>query len=217
VPNGTITVFLRKEFQLSSKAEVMELILDIDYDDAFVAYINGVEIARSGINNYPPAYNQTASIGHEANLYRGMLMERFPVANPQAILNDGPNVLSIQAHNISSNSSDMSIIPALSALFGSPHSDGITPPEVLNLRNQYLHTNFRLASAGETIYLYNNQQLLVDSLRTTTVSGEITLGKEDNSGNLYYYDTPTPGFANANNYLGVVQATLQFSHNGGPS
>ena len=217
VPNGTITVFLRKEFQLSSKAEVMELILDIDYDDAFVAYINGVEIARSGINNYPPAYNQTASIGHEANLYRGMLMERFPVANPQAILNDGPNVLSIQAHNISSNSSDMSIIPALSALFGSPQSDGITPPEVLNLRNQYLHTNFRLASAGETIYLYNNQQLLVDSLRTTTVSGEITLGKEDNSGNLYYYDTPTPGFANANNYLGLVQSTLQFSHNGGPS
>ena len=48
--NGTISVFLRKDFTISNIDDIVGLVLDIDYDDGFVAYINGNEIARTNIN-----------------------------------------------------------------------------------------------------------------------------------------------------------------------
>jgi hypothetical protein len=41
----------------------------MDYDDAFVAYINGIEVARANINGSPPAYNSTAISDTEAQLF----------------------------------------------------------------------------------------------------------------------------------------------------
>ena len=41
IPNGTIAVFLRKQFTVENADDIDRLILDIDYDDGFVAYING--------------------------------------------------------------------------------------------------------------------------------------------------------------------------------
>ena len=47
--------------------------MDIDFDDAFVAYLNDVEIARSNIGIYGdhPAYNQVANTCEEAQMYQG--------------------------------------------------------------------------------------------------------------------------------------------------
>ena len=42
-------VYLRKEFLVSDTAEIAAAILHMDYDDGFVAYINGFEIARAGV------------------------------------------------------------------------------------------------------------------------------------------------------------------------
>ena len=50
VPAGTISIFLRKEFYIQDIDLIQSLILDIDYDDGFVAYLNGYEIARANIN-----------------------------------------------------------------------------------------------------------------------------------------------------------------------
>ena len=40
----TISLYMRKEFQIFDMSEINRIILDIDYDDAFVAYLNGFEI-----------------------------------------------------------------------------------------------------------------------------------------------------------------------------
>ena len=55
-----------KNFNISNIDEVISLILDIDYDDAFVAYINGIEIARANINGVPPPFNASTNQDHEA-------------------------------------------------------------------------------------------------------------------------------------------------------
>ena len=47
---------MRKTFQINNIQDIVSLILDIDYDDAFVAYINGEEIARANIDGVPPAF-----------------------------------------------------------------------------------------------------------------------------------------------------------------
>ncbi len=115
--NGTLSVFIRKDFTISNINNIVSLILDIDYDDGFVAYINGFEVARANINGSPPAYNATANTDHEAQIYSGGYPDRFVIDNFQNILIEGTNTLSIQAHNVSDTSSDLSIIPFLTALF----------------------------------------------------------------------------------------------------
>ena len=122
LPNGTLSVYLRKEFSVTNVDDIISLILDIDYDDAFVAYINGVEIARDNINGVPPPYNASTNQDHEAQIYNGGLPDRFSVPNFSSILVEGTNVLAIQAHNVSSTSSDFTIIPFLSAVYSTANS-----------------------------------------------------------------------------------------------
>ncbi|MFZ7144694.1 MAG: lamin tail domain-containing protein, partial [Bacteroidota bacterium] len=50
-------VLMRKTFNVADTAQIVNAILNIDYDDGFVAYLNGVEIARAniGIQGVRPA------------------------------------------------------------------------------------------------------------------------------------------------------------------
>ena len=107
-----LSVYLRRRFIINDPAQVEDLILEISYDDGYVAYFNGVEIARSAnMNNrgYPPAHNRNANGTHEVTQgaeYIGL--KRF-----RNIAQSGENVLAIQGHNSSLNSSDLSILPRL--------------------------------------------------------------------------------------------------------
>jgi len=104
----TYSVYLRKEFNIVDTSLISVLSLYADYDDAFVAYLNGIEICRAniGIVGIAPAYNEPADTDREANLYRGGLPEVFPIA--KSSLNNGNNILAVQVHNISIASSDLS-------------------------------------------------------------------------------------------------------------
>ncbi|NBV57303.1 MAG: lamin tail domain-containing protein, partial [Bacteroidetes bacterium] len=106
IPQGSTSLYIRKKFTVDNLSDMASLILDIDYDDGFVAYINGVEIARANINGNPPSYQTTTIQDHEAQMYNGGIPERFSVDDFASILNEGENVIAIQAHNVSSNSSD---------------------------------------------------------------------------------------------------------------
>ena len=106
-----ISVFIRYEFTVESIEEIAEVILDADYDDGFVAYVNGVEIARSLVGGNPPAFDTHASALHEATLYQSGVPERFSLNQNQVdvFLREGTNVLSIQVHNFDGlQSSDLS-------------------------------------------------------------------------------------------------------------
>ena len=87
----------------------MHLLFHIDYDDAFVAYLNGSEIARSNIGTpgIVPEYDQTADTYLEAQIYQGGLPQYFPIDDLGSLLVEGQNVLSIQGHNYTLSSSDL--------------------------------------------------------------------------------------------------------------
>ena len=112
----TIALYLRIKFNIVDTSKIESAILHVDYDDAFVAYINGIEIARAGISGTPPAYNQTADSDHEAQMYSGGLPDAFTIDKEllKGILNQDENVLAIQVHNASSSSTDLSSITFLS-------------------------------------------------------------------------------------------------------
>ena len=143
IPN-TISVFFRVKFQVDDLNNFLGLILHGDYDDGFVAYINGVEISRS-TNMGPPGsfvtYNETTSIDHEANMYQGGAPEKFLINDTHLYqtLANGENVLAIEVHNVGISSSDMSGIFFLSveipidiSLYGVPPDWFSVPLEFTN-------------------------------------------------------------------------------------
>lgn len=79
----------------------------IDYDDGFVAYLNGQEVVRQGVASGPVTYETRAS-SHEAGT-----PETYALGTVGEVLVEGRNVLVIQGHNTSRGSSDFSLIPSL--------------------------------------------------------------------------------------------------------
>jgi len=105
------SLYLRKTFTIVDTSEIAKAILHIDYDDAFVAYLNNVEIARANIGSVGdhPLFTQGSSSLHEAQMYQGGNPDQF-IINTQLlnnILNQGNNVLSVQVHNDDISSSDL--------------------------------------------------------------------------------------------------------------
>lgn len=117
--NATVSVYLRKNFSIIDTANIAKAILNMDYDDGFIAWINGVEIARSSNmgnsgDNY--SYNTGAGSNHEALMYQGGTPEYYTVTKAvlTSCLRPGNNVLAIQVQNESINSSDLTGLPWLS-------------------------------------------------------------------------------------------------------
>jgi len=109
----TISFYLRSTFRIQDISAIRSVLFHMDYDDAFVAWINDQEIARSaGLTSPHPPFRQTSSESHEAVMYNGGLPQAFNVS--PSVLRQGENILAIQVHNQSSGSSDMSALPFLS-------------------------------------------------------------------------------------------------------
>ena len=92
------SLYIRHIFNVADRSAIDSLILDIDYDDAYVAYLNGTPVSRSyNVDTDFPAYNHTPSIDQEAAMYLGGQPTR--VAIPRDLLLDGDNVIAIQGIN----------------------------------------------------------------------------------------------------------------------
>lgn len=112
------SVYLRKTFYINNISLFEQLLLDIDYDDAFVCYLNGKEIARSAnIKANPPSYNSSLTNDHEALLYRNLEPERYKLNISD--LKEGENILAVQVLNNGIGSSDLSALVFLQARINS--------------------------------------------------------------------------------------------------
>ncbi len=212
---SVLSVFLRKNFQIESLNAVQKVILHMDYDDAFVAYINGVEVARANISSEgPPAYNQAAdNYNHEAQIYQGNPPDEFLIDQFAEILQEGENTIAIQVHNHSTGSSDLTAIPFLSI--------GLTEGEnqlssYLSASQNYLHTNFELKSDGETVLLLDTENHIVDSVTFPVMDADISFGRNiNNKEEWVYYEEPTPGIANNAKGFSTKAGNVNFSIPGG--
>ena len=106
------SVYARKTFNLDDPSRITELILHIDFDDGYIAYINGTQV-HSQFPPDPVAYNQKATTdNHEASC-SGSLPE-YDISTFISELVPGENVFCLQVHNTTLDSSDFIFIPALS-------------------------------------------------------------------------------------------------------
>ncbi|MDX1315574.1 MAG: hypothetical protein R3356_08735, partial [Eudoraea sp.] len=156
ISSGTITLYMQRTFSLDEVSEVNMAALYMDYDDGFIAYLNGTEIARSAnMGSYGDefAYNETALANREAIMYNGSDPEMYDFSNNLDLLQPGENILAIEVHNVSSSSSDMSAIPLLLMGFTKVQDQFEPGNEHVVTNTVFPHTNFKIASSGETIYL----------------------------------------------------------------
>lgn len=109
------SVYLRHQFEVTNPSELLDLILSIDYDDGYVAYLNGTEVARRNMGPVGSTvlFSDFATGDHEALLYGGGIPEGIQI--DEALLVLGTNTLAVQAHNRAANSSDVSCRPFLFA------------------------------------------------------------------------------------------------------
>lgn len=100
------SLYLRRSFELTDETMIGRLLLDIDYDDAFVAYLNGQEFARSSnVVDDAPAFDGALTTDREAQMQYGGLPERYDADT--SLLQPGSNVLAVHILNNGINSSDL--------------------------------------------------------------------------------------------------------------
>ena len=95
------SLYMRRTFNIIDLSKIEQALLHADFDDGFVAYLNGVEIARSNVEGFPPTYDQGTPMYREALIYQGGEPIGFSIPNAsiQQILSTGENVLAIHTHN----------------------------------------------------------------------------------------------------------------------
>ncbi len=216
----TMSVFIRKTFIVDDKDDVAQAYLHIDFDDAFIAYINGVEVARANIGNpgeQTPWNAPANNYYHEAKMYQGGHPDAFIIENVADYLSDGVNVLAIQVHNHSISSSDLSAIPFFTIGYHQHPGFEISISNLINFVPIGLHTNFKIASAGETITLTDPDGNTVDSVFTGSIRADASLGRQpDGDDHWHFFNEPTPGFSNVTiGYDTTNLPGVTFSHEGG--
>ena len=172
----------------------------MDYDDGFVAYLNGVEIARDniGTTGVPVPFDEYAILHTEAKLINNLPPVNYPVENALSILNAGENVLAVQGHN-TDNSADLSLIPFFS----------------LTEKGFFIHTNFKIAE-GETLILTDSGGITLDQVTVGYSDADVSQGrKPDGSSEWFYFTSATPGIGNSTVGMKGFAPTPQFSIPGG--
>lgn len=121
------TIYMRIEFQLDPGEPFDGMELRIRYDDGFVAYLNGIEIARAnapGTAGDPAPWNASASGSHSDSAADDF--QTFDVFSDLDLLVEGRNVLAIHGLNVNENSSDFLLWPVLTAT----RSEGGEPSQI---------------------------------------------------------------------------------------
>jgi hypothetical protein len=104
------SVFIRVPFEVADAESISSLTLRMQYDDGFIAWLNGQQIAQ---RNAPatPGWNSTAT--DQRPPAEAVLVEEIVVALPTGLLLNGANLLAIQGLNVSAEDPDFLIAPAL--------------------------------------------------------------------------------------------------------
>ncbi len=204
VPNGTLSIFTRAEFTIENPASVNNLMLHVDYDDGYIAFLNGVEISRANMSGDSPAsYNQATTTYLEPRLINGQVLDGILITDVEGLLVEGENVLAIQVHNSGAGSSDITLIPFLSLGYSSPDDvSGTIAPETNLDASQvaYPHLNFKISSSGESLFLFAlDDSSIVDELTVPELRQGESFGRTPTDlEQIFIFTSPTPLGQNPN-------------------
>ncbi|MGJ8641227.1 MAG: lamin tail domain-containing protein [Opitutaceae bacterium] len=188
--NQTASAYIRVAFTLDGTEDISQLALRMKYDDGFVAYINGTEVASA---NAPasPTHTSSATAEHDGTVY-----EDFTISGAGAFLQSGENVLAIHGLNEAGDTTDFFISPLLT---------GITVGELQTNEEMYYSTATPGTDnvSGVLGYVDDTTFTVDRGFFSTAFAVEIAC---DTVGSSIYYtvDGTTPATDNGTLYTGAI-------------
>jgi len=184
VGSDSRSVYTRARFHLDDLGSIDRLWFGADYDDGYVAWINGVEVARSSsMPSGTPSWN-TVAVSHESSNAAvpnyGTLIDITAAALPA--LHPGDNVLAVGVWNTNGTSSDLVLVPRLSwechdPVTRGPYLQRGTPTSVVirwrtadpaSSRVRYGAAPGALTSAAESVVLTTEHEVTLTGLSPAT-------------------------------------------------
>jgi hypothetical protein len=216
----TGSLYLRKIFSPSvDDQDIESYIFHADYDDGFVAYLNGTEIARANLGQpgIEPAFDEFADNITDAVMSQGGAPQFFFAAGTDASLYDRMNVLCIQVHNCDASSNDMTMIPFFTVGFDGETDD--SPGEVNPILAESIpkmHSNFRLTENDSELILTNPAAEIHNQITFGNIDVDTSFGRNLNLPDQWlFFAEPTPSEPNySEGYYGYC-AEPEFSIKGG--
>ena len=127
---NSTTLYLRQAFDVEELDRAVALHARVDYDDGFIAWLNGVEVLRVNMRDdvgEDPAHTSRARRSHESGSY-----EEFVIGEASEFLTIGENQLAVLVMNTSLNGNDLKFDLELFDPFGPdvvpPVVDVLLPP-----------------------------------------------------------------------------------------
>ncbi len=214
------SVCLRATFRVADRERVRGACLHLDFNDGFVAWLNGVEIARYAIGTPgapgAPPWDAPAVLFHEAQLHRGGNAEFYAIAGHDSLLREGENILAIAVHNGEPVLDDLSAIPFLSLGYDRPPAGAAGPSAYIRLWLPHLHSSFKLDNANEDLFLHDARGALVDNAAGRFVPADYSRGRfPDGAATWMLFPAPTPEAPNTMGLDDEFAAAPDFSLPGG--
>ena len=224
------SVYVRLSFELPVGDDGRYLHLRIRYQDGFVAYLNGTEVARRNARDQP-LWRSTARLLREPA--RALEEETIDLSGQLALLESGPHVLAFHAFNFSRSSRDFLLSPVLElvgtaeiALEGRSFFDAPSPgwvnaggapavaaPVTFSQESAVLAEPFRLElrhpdPEAEIRYTTNG---LVPTLRAPVFHDAITIDGTLTVRTRAYVPNQSPGPVRSQHYVRVSPELADFS------
>ncbi|MCA9264516.1 MAG: lamin tail domain-containing protein, partial [Planctomycetales bacterium] len=187
--NSSSSAYLRSTFSVPQNVDYSSLTLNINYDDGFVAYLNGVEVARRNISG-SPGFDSTADSSR--TLGEASTTESIPLGDYLNLLEPTGNVLAVHGVNVDAADEDFMVSYGLSAF-------GVEKPVVLDVPIRLSEVSSAMAT-DFSIELENPTDSAVDVTGVRIVSdGDI----------VDEYVLPSTSIP-AHGFLSLTQADLGF-------
>jgi hypothetical protein len=114
VPSGTLSIYTRAQVYVEQASAAEVLLFGVDYDDGYIAWINGVEVSRAEqMPDGDPAWD-TPAVPHESSNRQLPVFQMLDISGFGApALHNGFNTLAIGVWNSLPTSSDLVLVPRL--------------------------------------------------------------------------------------------------------
>lgn len=144
-----LSIYARYTFTIDDPSDVTEMELGIDFDDGYIAYINGVEVD----SQYPPnpvAYDEGATTANREASCPSSLEPR-DLSAYISLLVPGENIFAFQAHNKTTVSSDFMFVPAVT-IVAAPMPGDAEPDGDIDIDDLTAMALSWLANSGDVNY-----------------------------------------------------------------
>ena len=178
--NRYISFFLRRKFDSGNPEYVQSMTFKTLCDDGFVAWINGVEVARVNVTIEKPKYNTTAS----KSAREPLRFIEYDLPDPSEFLKEGENTIAIIVLNQSRSSSDAAFNTSLNAVVREsipPEVKSVSPEPGLVDRLDEFQVTF-----DEPVIGVDAADLLINGIPCLEVTGR-------GAGYLFHLDQPAFG------------------------